>query len=60
MDESTANLDKNNKNKIFNILTEQNVTIINSTHDPNSFEGVNGILNIEIENEKRNVKYSEF
>lgn len=60
LDESTANLDKITKNKIFNILTEQNVTIINSTHDPNSFEGVNGILNIEIENEKRNVKYSEF
>ena len=33
LDESTSNLDKKTKDKIFQILKDQNVTIINSTHE---------------------------
>ena len=31
---STSNLDEKTKNQIFNILKEKNLTIINSTHNP--------------------------
>ena len=55
LDESTANLDDQSKEKIFNILSEQNITIINSTHDPESFLDVDNHLKIEITDEKRNL-----
>ena len=33
LDESTSNLDSKSKDKIFQILKDQKVTIINSTHE---------------------------
>jgi ABC-type multidrug transport system fused ATPase/permease subunit len=53
LDESTSNLDENTKKLIFKILGEQNLTIINSTHDPESFTDAKFHIKIEIENEKR-------
>ena len=53
LDESTSNLDENTKKLIFKILGEQDLTIINSTHDPESFTDAKFHLKIEIENEKR-------
>ena len=42
------------KKLIFDILAmERNLTIINSTHDPNSFEDASNHIKIEIEDEKR-------
>ena len=37
LDESTANLDQQSKELIFNILNEIDITIINSTHNISSF-----------------------
>lgn len=53
LDEATANLDESSKEAVFNILTNQKITIINSTHDPDRFKNVDLNLNIDIKNEKR-------
>ena len=57
LDESTSNLDDKMKKFIFDILEKQeNLTIINSTHDPNSFKDASFHINIEIEEEKRSLR----
>ena len=56
LDEATANLDKNSKKFIFELLKERGITIINSTHDPNSFGKVDMNLKIKIEDEARVVE----
>ena len=53
LDEATANLDESSKEAIFDILTNQKITIINSTHDPDRFKNVDLNLKIDIKNEKR-------
>ena len=53
LDEATANLDESSKEAIFDILTNQKITIINSTHDPDRFKNIYLNLNIDIKNEKR-------
>jgi ABC-type bacteriocin/lantibiotic exporter with double-glycine peptidase domain len=58
LDEATANLDDASKNLIFKTLKEKKVTIINSTHDPESFIDVDNTLNIIINNEKRSIVLS--
>lgn len=57
LDEATANLDDKSKEKIFAILKEREVTIINSTHDPESFGKVDKNLKINIVDEKREIQY---
>jgi len=54
LDESTSNLDAETKKTIFEILKKNSTTIINSTHDPTSFQNVDNILKIEI-NEDYNI-----
>ena len=56
LDEATANLDDNSKNIIFKILKEKNITIINCTHDPESFKNVDANLKISLDNEIRKVE----
>jgi len=56
LDEATANLDEKSKNTIFSLLKENKFTIINSTHDPNSFHDVDNILEIEVVDELRTIK----
>ena len=53
LDESTSNLDDKSRNKIFEVLEDQKLTIINSTHDPNKFRNVSSHYKIEIVGEKR-------
>ena len=60
LDESTSNLDEKTKNLIFTILKDyENLTIINSTHDPDKFSYANNRLKIEIANEKRSFEYNK-
>ena len=56
LDEATANLDEGSKDKLFKILKDKKITILNSTHDPTSFKGVDNILEIKIINEQRELK----
>lgn len=53
LDESTANLDKESTLKIFDLLREKDITIINSTHDPKKFFDVDEEIRIVIQDEKR-------
>jgi len=56
LDESTSNLDDNARNLIFKILNKNELTIVNSTHDPEKFGNVDSHYDIEILNEKRIIK----
>ena len=53
LDESTSNLDSKSKDKIFQILKDQKVTIINSTHEQKNFNFYDHHLEIEIEDDNR-------
>ena len=55
LDESTSNLDRNTKSLILNILTKNNITVVNSTHDPTSFQKVDRHLQIDIIENNRKV-----
>ena len=56
LDESTSNLDDKSRNLIFDILSKKDLTIINSTHDPDKFSNVNTHYQIDINDEKRFIK----
>tara|TARA_B100000575_G_scaffold12699_1_gene9187 strand:+ start:5781 stop:7409 length:1629 start_codon:yes stop_codon:yes gene_type:complete len=53
LDESTSNLDTKTKDFIFNILENEKITIINSTHDPAMFKNANNHIKVEIIDEER-------
>lgn len=55
LDESTANLDDKTRNHIFDILSKSDLTIINSTHDPDNFKDVDNHYRIELINEQREI-----
>lgn len=59
LDEATANLDDSSKKIIFEMLEEKEITIINSTHDPDSFLNIDNRLSIEINDGKRKVNLSQ-
>ena len=56
LDESTANLDDESSEKIFEIIRNNNITIINSTHDFDKFESIDNHIKIMIKNDKRIVE----
>ena len=56
LDEAVSNIDEASKQIIFQILKNQQVTIVNSTHEPDNFLNVDSVLAIEIINEKRVLK----
>lgn len=56
LDESTSNLDEETKNLIFKIISRNNMTIINSTHDLDRFENVTSHFKIEVGKNSRIIK----
>ena len=56
LDESMANLDDASKNLILSIISEENITLINSTHDPDMYKNVDKVIKIEIIDENRVLK----
>jgi len=56
LDESTSNLDTNSKNLIFDIFKKQKVTVINSTHEIESFENFEHHISIEVNEDTRVIK----
>ena len=58
LDESTANLDEKSKDLIFNILDKEKLTIINSTHDPGSFNAENRLM-INLDEKNRFLTYEK-
>lgn len=53
LDEATANIDEKSKKLLFELLNQDKITIINSTHLPDEFENIDNHLEIKIDNEKR-------
>jgi len=53
LDEATSNLDRYTKSLILDFLTNKNITIINSTHDPTSFHKIDRHIQIDIIQNKR-------
>jgi len=53
LDESTSNLDTKTKDFIFDILEDEKITIINSTHDPAMFKNADNHIKVEIIDEER-------
>ena len=58
LDESTSNLDTNTKEIIFEILKKQKTTIVNSTHDPDSFKDVDCVVKIEIHDSGNKISFN--
>ncbi len=56
LDESTSNLDEETKDLIFNLLLDSTLTIINSTHDIDSFKNYTNHYKIELSRGKRLLK----
>lgn len=56
LDEATSNLDDDSKSKIFEILSNNKITIINCTHDPNEFKNSDSNLVVETKDNQRNIK----
>ena len=56
LDESTSNLDDYSRNLIFEILENKNITIINSTHDPEKFKNVYKRYHINVVDDKRSIE----
>lgn len=56
LDESTSNLDIETKDTIFKFILSSKLTIINSTHEVESFESYTNHYKIELSNEKRILK----
>ena len=58
LDESTANLDDDSRDLIFSILEKKNMTIINSTHDPSSFNAKNRLI-VSLDEQERFLSYEK-
>ena len=56
LDESTSNLDEETKSLVFDMLLDTNLTIINSTHDIDSFKNYTDHYKIELSSGKRLLK----
>jgi|MDTC01.1.fsa_nt_gb ABC-type multidrug transport system fused ATPase/permease subunit len=53
LDESMANLDETSKELVLNIVSDQKITVINSTHDPEKYKKVDSLIRLDIVDEKR-------
>jgi len=59
LDESTSNLDLETKKLIFNIIERQKITIINSTHNPEDFIGINNKITITQNGDERLIHFEK-
>lgn len=56
LDESTSNLDEETKSLVFDLLLNTNLTIVNSTHDIDSFKNFTHHYKVELSGGKRLLK----
>ena len=57
LDESTANLDKETKEIIFNNLSNLNISVINSTHDISELKNYDYKIEIKNIDDKKRISY---
>jgi ABC-type multidrug transport system fused ATPase/permease subunit len=53
LDEAMSNLDEDSKKLFLSIISKQEITVINSTHDPEKYEKIDSIISINTVDEKR-------
>lgn len=53
LDESISNLDEFSKDLVLNEISKKNITVLNSTHDPEKYEKIDSIIRLEIIDEER-------
>tara|TARA_B110000003_G_C16654696_1_gene536007 strand:+ start:8724 stop:10337 length:1614 start_codon:yes stop_codon:yes gene_type:complete len=53
LDEAMANLDDLSKQLVLSVLSEQKITVINSTHDPKEYKTVDSVIEIKLIDEQR-------
>ncbi len=58
LDESMANLDDKSQIIVLDQINKQNITVINSTHDPGRYQNVDNIIRLDVKDEKRFVHFS--
>lgn len=56
LDESIANLDEFSKKLVLDIISDQKITVINSTHDPEKYENIDSIFKLDIVDEERIIR----
>jgi len=59
LDEAMANLDDDSKLLVQEIVSNQKITVINSTHDPEKFLNIDSIIKINIVDEKRLIEHKK-
>ena len=57
LDESTSNLDIETKETIFSVIKSQNITVINSTHNPEDFKSIDNQIIINLNDDQRTVEF---
>jgi len=57
LDESTSNLDIHTKEIIFSVIKSQNITVINSTHNPEDFKSIDNQIIIHLNDKQRLVEF---
>ena len=57
LDESTSNLDIQTKEIIFSVINSQNITVVNSTHNPEDFKFIDNQIIIHLNDDKRTVEF---
>lgn len=59
LDEAMANLDDDSKLLVQEIVSNQKITVINSTHDPEKFLNIDSTIKINIVDEKRLIEHKK-
>ncbi len=55
LDECIANLDDFSKELVLDIISNQKITVINSTHDPEKYSNIDSVYKLEVNNEIRTI-----
>ncbi len=57
LDESTSNLDNETKETIFSVIKSQDITVINSTHNPEDFKSIDNQIIIHLNDDQRTIEF---
>lgn len=55
LDESISNLDDFSKELVLDIISNQKITVINSTHDPEKYNNIDSVFKLDVKDEIRTI-----
>ena len=53
--ESISNLDDFSKELVLDIISNQKITVINSTHDPEKYNNIDSVFKLDVKDEIRTI-----